>query len=1363
MANKVITHSYNGMVQDISKSKFPNEYYFEGRNIRIVATDTQSTGSITNEKGNSLILEIPVPSINTGEKKIYYDYNSVYKILSYTNEEIDTLESSGFQRIIGHSNSRHYILLFTTDDNGSDCIWKLGYEDYDLTLLYIRNMSFSIDHPIQVLNNFENKNIDKVYWVDSLNQLRFINIEHSIANQDLEELIDVPLNAIQMTGKFELSQPIITDVSTGGVHTAGMIQYAYNLYRINGSQTKISPLSELIALDKGILGGGAVNESVSTTPNVTVNNIDQSYTNIRLYSIKYTSFNELPTISLIVDAEISSSGTLNYYDDGKIISTLSVDEFTFLGSDIIVPKHIASKFNRLFLANYKEINFNVDLDTRAYSYNSSSLALVYTDLFLDDSLATPFPNGTEFIINDDSDYDNPLLIKHDSVNLNYNTFKYQVNGSTLGGEGKYLKYTLTQTSAYNENARYFKDNEIYRLGIIFYNIYGQVTEPKWIADFKAPRGNLRGKTQVGAFPINNGSYNTLSVTLKPAFYTWLEDTTFETDYDKPVGYKFVIAERTLNDRTIVANGLITPMLVDHKTTSDESSITTTTANTLEKLPNILVRNVNPATDVYGNVKPLKASSHLAEMSNGSHTSNTEVQRAYDSGSDRASKLYQYSTMFQMYSPEIMFGSTAAISSSLTFNVVGSIQNTENNAWARVYEHDINKIIAERKFTGGVSSFYASPPITTTGDDDGFAYGLISHPPGSDAGKATHNMTYRLYGNINQVDNTHLNAFQYNQTITDYDVYGTPLVTEKGQSGTNYNNDTNFRFINSLESVSTDGDSSWDDDGRYGRKIISISSYGNRCLTFVLGSDDPSTVTDTRPKLETLFSDGVFTTALFPIANQNVGLIGEFVKSDIEIYLGNLYGGNTYEDKTRTNYIEIGEYQNIDSLIPTIAITSPGDTFVRNFRFARIVRTDVDTYAQGYFRLEEIVEFTTETTVDLKNRNDLSLSSWDVRFQPQDAEFHSYNKVYSQLPTLTKHRGLGYNIKKLNNLDTNIIATKLKHNGELIDSWTDLSINDTLSLDGKHGSINSLISFNDEIFTIQDKALAAISINPRVQVQGSDGLSLQLGTGQVLDRYKYISTDHGTLNKWSVVTTPSGLYFYDLLNKDIIVYNGTASSLTDVNGMHTYFNNHSTMDLLKFDNPNINKGVSAGYDYTNNDVFMTFLQGVDSFTIAFNELKGKFTSFYDYLPSMYISKGQYFITTNPTINKLYRQYAGDYCKYYEAVYPSSITLNVNPEANQDCVFDNINFKSEVYLNGVDQPTKTLTSIRAYNDYQDSLEENLVVGRNGNIRRKFRDWNANIPRDGRNRIRAPWIKLQLKFNNANNYKFVMHDTSIYYTVS
>ena len=71
---------------------------------------------------------------------------------------------------------------------------------------------------------------------------------------------------------------------------------------------------------------------------------------------------------------------------------------------------------------------------------------------------------------------------------------------------------------------------------------------------------------------------------------------------------------------------------------------------------------------------------------------------------------------------------------------------------------------------------------------------------------------------------------------------------------------------------------------------------------------------------------------------------------------------------------------------------------------------------------------------------------------------------------------------------------------------------------------------------------------------------------------------------------------------------------------------------------------------------------------------------------------------------------------------------------------------------------------YNEYQDSGLIPLTVGRNSNLRRKFRDWNAILPRNqgSRERIRNPWIKLLLQFDNTSNYKLILHDISISYSV-
>ena len=49
---RITKHLVKGMQQDISKSKFSNEYAYEVRNARLLATDSQTTFAVTNERGN---------------------------------------------------------------------------------------------------------------------------------------------------------------------------------------------------------------------------------------------------------------------------------------------------------------------------------------------------------------------------------------------------------------------------------------------------------------------------------------------------------------------------------------------------------------------------------------------------------------------------------------------------------------------------------------------------------------------------------------------------------------------------------------------------------------------------------------------------------------------------------------------------------------------------------------------------------------------------------------------------------------------------------------------------------------------------------------------------------------------------------------------------------------------------------------------------------------------------------------------------------------------------------------------------------------------------------------------------------------
>ena len=83
---------------------------------------------------------------------------------------------------------------------------------------------------------------------------------------------------------------------------------------------------------------------------------------LKIYSIKYTSYNQIPAITIVADKEIDDFNSFTYTDDGTSTESISLSAFTFLGSNPIIPKHIVTKDNRLFPVNITEKTFDIDLD-----------------------------------------------------------------------------------------------------------------------------------------------------------------------------------------------------------------------------------------------------------------------------------------------------------------------------------------------------------------------------------------------------------------------------------------------------------------------------------------------------------------------------------------------------------------------------------------------------------------------------------------------------------------------------------------------------------------------------------------------------------------------------------------------------------------------------------------------------------------------------------------------------------------------------------------------------------------------------------------------------------------------------------------
>lgn len=1328
----IVKYSFSGANQDITKSKHPFQYYFDGQHIKITATEDQSTGSIMNEKGNTSVVTIPTVTINESTSTITYGTSTL--VYDSTNEIASQIASgslptsSSDQIIIGHIETRDGLVLWTTDSVGFDCIWHLDNilsDVYTLKLLYVRDFNFNINKPIQAVYNFENENIQKIYWVDGAHQIRYINITHDSIEGNTP-LIDIPINTINFVGNILFSQPVVTGVLNGGTHTAGMIQYSFNLYRLNGSQTKLSPLSQLVALDKGPqLGGGELNETVSTIPIIQLDNLDISYTHIKIYAIKYTSFNELPSVSLIDERELGTNTSLTIYDDGSIIETLTLEEFLFLGSNPIIPAHIESKDSRLFLANIQDTAFEIPdiLDLRAYSFNQSSST---TKVWRDPVVINDVLDVSQNFVTIPSDWGFDL--QHPSINLEYKTRKYQKSSSVIGGEGKYIKYELVSKTASQlthlpEEYRFFKDGELYRIGIEFFNNLGQTSAPQWIADFRAQTGNLEG------------SYNTLKVTLTADFYTWLNTYTFETIASIPVGYRIIRADRTPQDRTIICQGGLTQMMCqttekksEHQYWKIESN-RRVASDDLKKMPIPVTRGYLSNMNPLGKTDHLKMMNEESDYGSGSGEFPNEEIYSGTAGSTKRQQSWQYTKMFQMHSPEVLFDSGVAFNSSMRMKIKGVVKRTKTSIWLKRI-NITNKTIVRSERDDNVDN------NTLLGIS--YIKFLALFGPSDKGSEMDHQLIYREWG-----------TFLPSSSINEYDIYGTPEVTARSQGVTNYNGDGDFQYVNTLEGFLTDEN---DDESTKNAAIVSMNSSGAKCITLVEGVANVPSV-EFRRGLDEIHTE-------IGIAEHDGLMLAELIITDANVAIGNIYGGNSFEDRSRTTYIEIGNYAPIATTF--VQIDNPGDTYVGTFQFARISKLDNEILDDQVLQLTEIVSYPVESTIDLKNRNDLSLFDWDSEFQPTYDEYVKYNRVYSQQPTLVGNTSEDFTFRRIKGFDTRIQATKLKIPNESVDSWTDILENEVMDLDGKYGSISNIMVWKDNMYSFQDEAISSISINPRIQIQGSDGVALELGTGGILYDWTYITTKSGSINKWGIIAGKKGIYYYDALNKAIgRIPDAINTLLSDAKGMHSYFSSNYNYNLLKVDNPLLATGVVFGYDNLNNDVYFTLMQGDKSFTRCYNELKDAFIDLKTYIPSRYINKGEKLIISDSTNKVLWEQFKGDYNIFYGTPQSSFVILQVNPE-DISTVFDTIQYNSEIYLNDIDQPEKTLTHIHAYNEYQDSGKIPLVVGRDKNLRRKFREWKAAIPREGRNRIRNPWIFLKLELENTSNYKMILHDITINYTV-
>lgn len=454
-----------------------------------------------------------------------------------------------------------------------------------------------------------------------------------------------------------------------------------------------------------------------------------------------------------------------------------------------------------------------------------------------------------------------------------------------------------------------------------------------------------------------------------------------------------------------------------------------------------------------------------------------------------------------------------------------------------------------------------------------------------------------------------------------------------------------------------------------------------------------------------------------------------------------------------------------------------------------------------------------------NLSTLLNKSWDFK----EADQVKINNVFNDRRSFLQFQQYNEAEIKGTELKNEIIALGPKQPNELNDRWLNLSNNNiqTYYLNGEYGAINSLKSIDNAVYAFTDKAIFKVGFNQTSSIPSSTQY-LQMARNPSFTG-DYIIAEVGCNDNEKVLQTTNGLYLLSNTHKELYSIQGDK-----VSAMGLMKFNKSALQHFNYDkwNPYYNSGAKLRYNAHYNELYI--LDGGDKQAsnaiersdenltlkrmyyldddkiprcLAYSELLGEFTSYYDYWYSPYwffIGNTQYSISED---NKIYQMHTGKYSQFYQFIIRDgfktknipicsqvSFTIIHNQEIDKNKTLYSISYSGGLYTkntpidqrklaysNTTDMAGYTETKrgfqisavekLRIKNDYQDTgiidVSQNLTSGINSYIpqysKQKLQTWNILIPRDSFKTIGMNKYKNQRMQNTWNEITVALPTTT------
>lgn len=482
-------------------------------------------------------------------------------------------------------------------------------------------------------------------------------------------------------------------------------------------------------------------------------------------------------------------------------------------------------------------------------------------------------------------------------------------------------------------------------------------------------------------------------------------------------------------------------------------------------------------------------------------------------------------------------------------------------------------------------------------------------------------------------------------------------------------------------------------------------------------------------------------------------LGELYNNNVQ----NRFGGTTEEAFENNQWLPCGDPISLvddDNTVKSSVtiVWKEGDTYYQ--RYDHIKTYPFTTEDQN--QITDIVSFMCETRVNIDGRYDRNRGQTS-NFAITPENFNLMNDVYSQQNNFFNYRTINPNKLNLDNFHNSITWTKTKTIGELVDTWTNITLASTLDLDGDKGNVRALRRFNNNIFAFQDRGISQILYNENMQITSTEGVPIEIANSGKVNGKRYLTDKIGCANKWSMCETPKGIYFIDDITKGIFLFSGQLDNISDRLGFHSWIN--KTSKGINIWNPVDFNGFVTYYDKVNGDVF--FISKDEC--LGFSEALGQFTSFYSYDNSPYFTnlKDQGIWIKD---SKLWLHNDGDYNMFFGEYQPFYTTIIANPDMQADKIFNNLEFRADSWDKEGNLLNTTFDTLTTWNEYQEGIASlTNTPDKPSSLKKKFRIWRANIPRaksNGRDRMRNPWLYIKLSMENENTNKTILHDMVVHY---